>query len=116
MVEAFHKAYQRAKEHSRDHHPHPTNPDSHVQSEAHLIYSRLQPYEKQRHPADALLLYNYLKQVPLFDELPQYMVQQLCATASVQEISRSRVLFHEGDRGAAVYVILRGETWRTWFG
>lgn len=51
----------------------------------------------------------FLRQVPLFADLPDEDVDQLFELAEVVELSAGEDLFHEGDKGDRAYIVKSGE-------
>ncbi len=49
-----------------------------------------------------------LKQTPLFGQLSEDHLARLVELARTQRYSKERVIFNEGDPGAALYVVVRG--------
>ncbi len=54
-------------------------------------------------------MFNFLKKVPLFADLPDDDLDRLCALATEEKISADEVLFTEGEIGEKTYVIMSGE-------
>ncbi|PIQ25530.1 hypothetical protein COW36_21020 [bacterium (Candidatus Blackallbacteria) CG17_big_fil_post_rev_8_21_14_2_50_48_46] len=55
------------------------------------------------------LIYGLLHKIPFFQNLPYETLKSLVDTGSIQEIEPDQTLFHEGDAGDALYLILSGE-------
>src|SRR5437763_7700993 len=51
----------------------------------------------------------FLKQVPLFAELPDSDLESLCQMVWDVNLDPEQILFHEGDKGDKAYVIKAGE-------
>jgi CRP/FNR family transcriptional regulator len=49
-----------------------------------------------------------LKQVPLFQGLPQEQIEELANLIVVQELKRAQTIFSEGDEGTGFYVVISG--------
>ena len=54
-------------------------------------------------------MFDFLKKVPLFSNLPDDDLNRLCEVVSEEFISSNEVLFTEGDPGDKAYVIMEGE-------
>jgi len=54
-------------------------------------------------------MFDFLKKVPLFADLPDDDLDRLCALATEEKISANEVLFTEGEIGDKTYVIMSGE-------
>src|SRR5690348_5670866 len=50
-----------------------------------------------------------LKNVPLFLDLPDALLSNLAAKVENQPLKKKKFLFHEGDSGDALYIIVSGE-------
>ena len=50
-----------------------------------------------------------LTRVPIFGELPGDALAELAALAQRRRFDKGEVVFHEGDVGAALYIVARGE-------
>jgi len=54
-------------------------------------------------------MFDFLKKVPLFSNLPDDDLNRLCEVVNEEFISSNEVLFTEGDLGDKAYVIMEGE-------
>jgi len=54
-------------------------------------------------------MFDFLKKVPLFADLPGEDFDRLCTVATEENLSAGEVLFTEGDTGDKTYVIMAGE-------
>ena len=54
-------------------------------------------------------MYDFLRKVPLFAELPEADLNRLCAMVEQVKLPAGQVLFEEGSRGDRAYVIESGE-------
>ena len=54
-------------------------------------------------------MFDYLKKVPLFADLPDEDFDRLCAVATEENLSAGEILFTEGEIGDKTYVIMAGE-------
>jgi len=54
-------------------------------------------------------MFNFLKKVPLFANLPDDDLERLCSIVSEENISAGKMLFSEGELGDQAYVIMSGE-------
>lgn len=54
-------------------------------------------------------MFNFLKKVPLFADLPDEDLDRLCAVAVEINIPAGEILFTEGEKGDKAYVIMAGE-------
>lgn len=54
-------------------------------------------------------MFDFLKKVPLFSNLPDDDLNRLCEVVNEEFISSNEVLFTEGDLGEKAYVIMEGE-------
>lgn len=52
---------------------------------------------------------NLLSKIPLFSSLPTQALDNLLTLLDTQEMQDREILFHEGDSGENLYVVLRGE-------
>jgi len=52
---------------------------------------------------------NLLARIPLFADLPSDELDQLITTLDVVELNDGEVLFHEGDPGEHLYIVVNGE-------
>lgn len=55
------------------------------------------------------MLKEYIRSVPLFADLPEEDLDELCAGAELLELGPDEVLFQEGEAGDRAYVIVEGE-------
>jgi signal transduction histidine kinase len=53
-------------------------------------------------------MYNFLKQIPLFSELPEEDLQRLCTQVEEVHLDEGQLLFAEGSRGDEAYIIKEG--------
>jgi len=54
-------------------------------------------------------MFDFLKKVPLFADLPDDDLERLCALVTEEQLSAEEALFTEGDIGDKAYVIISGE-------
>ncbi len=54
-------------------------------------------------------MFDFLKKVPLFANLPDEDLDRLCAVVLEEQLPLDEILFNEGDIGDKAYVILEGE-------
>ncbi len=54
-------------------------------------------------------MFNFLKKIPLFADLPDDDLDLLCAMVLEEQLPLDEILFNEGDIGDKAYVILEGE-------
>ncbi len=54
-------------------------------------------------------MYDFLKQVPLFADLPEEDLARLCSVVEEVRLPAGKELFAEGDSGDRAYVIMEGE-------
>jgi len=54
-------------------------------------------------------MYKFLRNVPLFADLPDEDLEQLCDMLEVVELKAGQLLFSEGSDGDRAYVIKDGE-------
>ncbi|HKZ44576.1 MAG TPA: cyclic nucleotide-binding domain-containing protein, partial [Anaerolineales bacterium] len=54
-------------------------------------------------------IYNFLRKVPLFSDLPDKDLEQLCNNVSEEKLPADSILFTEGEIGDKAYVIISGE-------
>lgn len=54
-------------------------------------------------------MFDFLKKVPLFADLPAEDFDRLCAVATEENLTAGEILFTEGDIGDKTYVIMAGE-------
>jgi CRP/FNR family transcriptional regulator len=50
-----------------------------------------------------------LKNIVFFADLPDDVIQRLCAVVKEMDLARDEIIFEEGDKGDAMYIILSGE-------
>lgn len=55
------------------------------------------------------MIYNFLKKIPLFSELPEEDLKSLCEMVNVVQLKAGETLFLEGSPGDYAYVIREGE-------
>ena len=54
-------------------------------------------------------IYNFLRKVPLFSDLPDKDLEQLCNNVSEEKLLADSILFTEGEIGDKAFVIISGE-------
>jgi signal transduction histidine kinase len=54
------------------------------------------------------MIKDFLRNVPLFEELPEKELEQVCAASRRIQLNAGELLFAEGDTGKAAYVIEKG--------
>jgi signal transduction histidine kinase len=63
-------------------------------------------------------MYNFLKQVPLFADLPEEDLRRLCTEVEEVQLDDGEILFSEGSKGDRAYIIRKGnlEVYKTSLG
>ena len=54
-------------------------------------------------------MFDFLKKVPLFANLPDDDLDRLCAVATEEYLPADEIIFTEGEIGEKAYVIMAGE-------
>lgn len=51
---------------------------------------------------------NHLKEVPVFENLPDRAIRSVQALCHIRQYQKDEIIFHHGDPGATMFVILEG--------
>ncbi len=54
-------------------------------------------------------LENQISKLKLFKNFPADLIREICEFSTIEEYSKGDIIFHQGDKGDAMYIILEGK-------